>query len=81
MTTNEKLMNDLTHKDAPDTMRRVFYTLTRSQHLQPLDRSAESAWATANRTAKLLGLLVAKLESEGKLSESELDTMLLAVAR
>lgn len=73
-------LDELTHKGAADTQRRVFYTLTGSQHLQPSDQSLSGVWNTSRRNAKLLGLLVAKLEAEGRISEVELDEMLAAVA-
>lgn len=80
MSTKESLLLEKTFSDADGTMRRVYYTLTRPEHLKPLDRSLVAAHATASRTAKLLALLIAKLEEEGRLTADELDDMLLEAA-
>lgn len=80
MPTKESLLLEKTFNDADGTMRRVYYTLTQPEHLKTLDRSISAAHATASRTAKLLSLLIAKLEEEGRLTADELDDMLLEAA-
>lgn len=80
MSTKESLLLEKTFNDADGTMRRVFYTLTQPEHLKPIDRSLPAAHATASRTAKLLSLLIEKLEEEGRLTADELDEMLLKAA-
>ena len=64
-----------THPDIDETAKRVFYTLLQPEHLAAVDTSPHAR--TLNRTAKLIGLLVAKLEAEGRLSEDEINDILL----
>lgn len=75
MPTKEELLLNQTFKDdGIDLGRRVFYTLT--QHGKAIN---EPSAATEWMTAKLVSLLVVKLVESGKLSDSELDEMLLQV--
>ncbi|WLE60247.1 hypothetical protein GIY62_06190 [Burkholderia plantarii] len=68
------LLREKTHKEPGlDVGRRVYYTLTDDQTgdaSAPID-------PTLHRTIKLLSLLVEKLTAESRLTETELDQMLL----
>lgn len=76
--TRDELLRDTTHKEPGlEVDRRVFYTLADVKHGAPM----QTVDPTARRTARLMALLVAKLSDEGKLSEAELDEMLLHVVR
>lgn len=77
MTRDELLRNETNKEPGLDIDRRVFYTLTGAKHGAPLQKLDP----TVRRTAKLLTLLVAKLSEDGRLSEAELDEMLLHVIR
>jgi hypothetical protein len=68
MPTREEILATKTHKEEGlDTGRRVFYTLTDDKSLM------------GHRSAKLLALLVENLVQRGRLSESDLDDILLEI--
>jgi hypothetical protein len=68
MPTREENLATRTHKEEGlDTGRRVFYTLTDDKDL------------AGHRSAKLLALLIENLVQRGRLSERDLDNMLLEI--
>ena len=64
--TQDDVLREQTHKgDGLDTDRRIYYTLTDNRTIQ------------GDRCAKLLALLIARLQEDGTLTESQIDQMLL----
>lgn len=68
MPTIENILREKTHKGDVDTIHeRVYYTLT--------DRKG----AEATQTARLLSLLIERLQEQGILKDQDIDKMLLEI--
>lgn len=72
MPDREQILRELTHKDdGLDTSRRVYYTLA--------PESKDAAGNLADRTARLVALLIEQLEQGGQLSADQVDELLLGI--
>ena len=74
MSSLDDVLREKTHKGAGvETGKRIYYTLHADAGLGAPTR------LEVHRTTKLLGMLVAKLQGQGVLTEGDIDEMLLGV--